>query len=60
MLCYKVNINITLFMFYKTNDNLSVFICEFKYLTMIENILHIIYYAKVNIVLLTAKDFWKK
>ena len=60
MLCYKVNINITLFMFYKTNDNLLVFICEFKYLTMIENILHIIYYAKVNIVLLTAKDFWKK
>ena len=60
MLCYKVNINITLFMFYKTNNNLSVFICEFKYLTMIENILHIIYYAKVNIVLLTAKDFWKK
>ncbi|GEM_PF-4805482 len=47
-------------MFYKTNDNLSVFICEFKYLTMIENILHIFYYAKVNIVLLTAKDFWKK
>ena len=60
MLCYKVNINITLFMFYKTNNNLSVFICEFKYLTMIENILHIFYYAKVNIVLLTAKDFWKK